>query len=75
MTKIDKILFIKYGPERKYATVTALTDENDEVSIYVGGEIEVWFDPAHNKAKAHIKRNRTLTTKAKERTLDGNDAG
>lgn len=58
MPRIVKVVQIRYGAGREYAVATVLTDDNDTVDVYIGGDLEVWFDDKHNKAKGHIKRNK-----------------
>lgn len=38
------------------AVVTAQLEDGSEAEIWVGGEVEVWFDHRYNKAKAHVRR-------------------
>lgn len=72
MGKIIKVLRpVKYGPKNEYVTVTVLTDEGEEASIWVGGEIETFFHAG--RIKAHIKRNKTLTKDNNKRTLKGDE--
>lgn len=56
--KITKVLQIKYGPERRYATAEVQLDDGSTGWTYVGGECEAYFDHAHNRTKVHIKRNK-----------------
>lgn len=44
---------------KSYLIVHALTDEGDEVSIFVGGQIEIYYHKG--KIKAYVKRNKSLT--------------
>lgn len=63
MTKIVRVLQIRYGAERKYATAEVQLDDGSTASVFIGGDCEVWFDHAHNKAKAFIKRTITVDNK------------
>lgn len=56
MSRIIKILKNQTKYYDDYCVVVALTDDGDEVSIYIGGDVETWFDHAHNRIKAHVKR-------------------
>ena len=55
MAKIDTI--IGMDNHGSYATVHAITDEGDEVQIFVGGDdVEVFF--AHEKINAFVKKGK-----------------
>lgn len=41
---------------KSYLIVHALTDEGDEVSVFVGGQIEIYYHKG--KIKAYVKRNK-----------------
>lgn len=55
MPKITKILHLEN--KDTYAVVHAQTDEGDDVSIWVGGEVQVYLHKG--KIKAFVKRNKT----------------
>lgn len=38
------------------ATVYVQLDDGSEAEIFIGGAVEIWFDHAHNKSKAHVRR-------------------
>ena len=52
MPKYKQTLHIE--DHKDYVVVHALTDEGDEVKIWVGGDLEVYFHKG--QAKAHVKR-------------------
>lgn len=56
--RIVKILSIRYGEGRAYAIADVELDDGSSASVFIGGDVETWFDPQHNKIKAHIKRNK-----------------
>lgn len=45
----------------KYAVVDVLLDNQEEASVYVGGDCEVFYDTKHGKYKAVIKRRKSHT--------------
>lgn len=46
------------GVENKvsYANVHVLLDNGEEAIVWVGGNVDVYFDATHNKIKAFVKR-------------------
>lgn len=54
--RIRKILknLTKYKDDS--VTVYVQLEDGSEAEIFIGGEVEVWFDHRFNKAKAHVKR-------------------
>lgn len=46
----------------KYAIIIAQLTDGSEVTVYVGGSVSLWFDAAHNKTKAYVKRKKNLDT-------------
>ena len=51
--EIDHIIRIEN--KKSHAIVWVRLKDGMEASVYVGGTVRVYFDPVHNKAKAHIK--------------------
>ena len=62
MVKVKKVLRpVKYAPNDEYVIVTVLTDTGDTAEVFIGGEVEVFFDHRYNKIKAFVKRPSNLT--------------
>lgn len=58
MSRVDKILHIE--DHKTYAVVHVRLSDGMEAQIFVGGEVETFFDPKHNKIKAYVKRTKSV---------------
>lgn len=56
MARITKVLPNRTEYRDTYAIVHVIVDDSDECSVFIGGEVETYFDDRHNRAKAWIKR-------------------
>lgn len=54
MAKIIEIIGMDNKGE--YALVHVLLNSGEEAVVYVGGSVEVFYDPAHDKVKAFVKK-------------------
>lgn len=56
MSKIVKI--VDFSNHRTYAVVVVQLDDGMEAKVYVGGEVETYFDEAHHTIKAFVKKRK-----------------
>jgi hypothetical protein len=57
MAKIKEII----GMDNKgsHALVHVITDDGTECTIWIGGQVELFFDHKYNKVKAFVKKVKT----------------
>lgn len=56
MAKIIEI--IGCDNKGKFANIHVLLDDGSEGVVYVGGSVEVHYDPAHDRIKCFVKKEK-----------------
>jgi len=53
-----------------YATVSVVLEDGTECEVYVGGDVEVFYDATHHRVKAVVKRRKFLKPLDKKQGAD-----
>lgn len=57
LARIKKVLRMENNGE--WARVYVQLEDGAEATIFISGEVEAWFDDAHNTHRAFVKKNKS----------------